>query len=64
MWVGYYGACSAGHKAAVPGGLCRRECCEVGADQAREVQNALYLKMSQFEVRRSKCIASMVIEST
>lgn len=62
MWVGYYAAYSAGQKVAVPGGLCGRGSSEVGGDQAREVQNALYLKMSQFEVWRPKCIASMVIE--
>lgn len=50
MWVGYYAAYSAGQKVAVPGGLCGRGSSEVGGDQAREVQNALYLKMSQFEV--------------
>lgn len=28
IWVGKYGACSAGHKAAVLGGLCGRGSCE------------------------------------
>lgn len=34
---------------------------KVGGDQAMEVQNALALKMSHFEVRRSKCVCSFLI---